>query len=53
MRAIYLRRIRHYFSAVEFKTLEKKVKEHLGDDSLNKPENIVFIVRKEFPENSR
>ncbi|KUG23978.1 flagellar synthesis regulator flen [hydrocarbon metagenome] len=50
MRAIYLRRIRHYFSAVEFKTLEKKVKEHLGDDSLNKPENIVSIVRKEFPE---
>lgn len=50
MRAIYLRRIRHYFSAVEFKTLEKKVKELLGDDSLNKPENIVSLVRKEFPE---
>jgi len=50
MRAIYLRRIRHYFSAIEFKTLEKKVKEHLGDDSFNKPENIVSVVRKEFPE---
>ncbi|KQC06132.1 MAG: hypothetical protein APR62_01440 [Smithella sp. SDB] len=50
MRAIYLRRIRHCFTTDEFRTLEKKVKEHLGDDSFNKPENIVSVVRKEFPE---
>lgn len=50
MRAIYLRRIRHYFSTADFKTLEKKVREHLGDDSFNKPENIVSIIKKEFPE---
>jgi flagellar biosynthesis protein FlhG len=50
MRAIYLRRIHHYFSATEFKALGKKVKEHLGDDSFNKPENIVSIVKKEYPE---
>ena len=31
IRAIYLRRIRHYFSAADFKTLEKKVREHLGE----------------------
>jgi flagellar biosynthesis protein FlhG len=50
MRAIYLRRIRHYFSTSDFKALEKKIKEHLGNDSFNKPENIVSIIRKEFPE---
>jgi len=50
MRAIYLRRIRHYFSTADFKMLEKKVREHLGDDSINKPENIVSVVRKEYPE---
>ena len=50
MRAIYLRRIRHYFSASDFKAVEKKVKEHLGDDAFNKPENIVLVVRKEYPE---
>ncbi len=50
MRAIYLRRIRHYFSANDFKALEKKVREHLGDDSFNKPENIVAVIRKEFPD---
>ncbi len=50
MRAIYLRRIRHYFSVADFKMLEKKVREHLGDDSINKPENIVSVVRKEYPE---
>lgn len=50
MRAIYLRRIRHYFSAADFKMLEKKVREHLGDDSINKPENIASVVRKEYPE---
>lgn len=50
MRAIYLRRIRHFFSAKDFKSLEKKVKEVLGDDSFNKPEQIVSVVKKEFPE---
>jgi flagellar biosynthesis protein FlhG len=50
MRAIYLRRIRHFFSAADFKTLEKKVKQHLGEDSFNKPEHIVSVVKKEYPE---
>ncbi|HOG09913.1 MAG TPA: AAA family ATPase, partial [Smithella sp.] len=50
MRAIYLRRIRHYFSAADFRTLEKKVREHLGEGSFNKPENIVSIIKKEYPE---
>lgn len=50
MRAIYLRRIRHYFTSTEFKALEKKTKEHWGDDSFKKPENIVSVVKKEYPE---
>lgn len=50
MRAIYLRRIRHFFSANDFKTLRRKAQEHLGNDSLHQPENIVPVVRKEFPE---
>lgn len=50
MRAIYLRRIRHFFSATDFKALEKKVKQHMGEDSFNKPEHIVSVVRKEYPE---
>jgi flagellar biosynthesis protein FlhG len=50
MRAIYLRRIRHYFSVTDFKVLEKKVKQHLGDDSFNKPEHIVTVIKKEYPE---
>jgi len=48
MRAIYLRRIRHHFSATAFKSLEKKTQECLGDSFLNKPENIVSVVRKEY-----
>jgi len=50
MRAIYLRRIRHYFSAVDFKALEKKVRHQSGDGSLNKPEHIISVVKKEHPE---
>ena len=50
MRSIYLRRIRHYFSAADFKSLGKKVKQHLGEDSFNKPENIVSVIKKEYPE---
>jgi len=50
MRAIYLRRIRHYFSTAEFKALEKKVSEHSGDSSFNKPEHIISVVKKEHPE---
>jgi flagellar biosynthesis protein FlhG len=50
IRAIYLRRIRHFFSASDFKKLEKKVRERLGNDSWNKPENIVSVIRGEFPE---
>ena len=50
MRAIYFRRIRHYFSATDFKELEKKARQQSGDDSFNKPEHIVSVVKKEYPE---
>ena len=49
IRAIYLRRIRHFFSTNDFKALEKKVREQLGDDSFYKPEHIVSVVKKYFP----
>jgi len=38
------------FSTADFKTLEKKVREHLGGDSFNKPEHIVTVIKKEFPD---
>ena len=50
MRAIYFRRIRHYFSVTDFKALEKKARQQSGDDSFNKPEHIVSVVKKEYPE---
>jgi hypothetical protein len=50
MRAIYFRRIRHYFSATDFKALEKKARQQSGDDSFNKPEHIISVVKKEYPE---
>lgn len=50
IRAIYLRRIRHFFSATEFKMLSKKVKDLMGNESFHQPENIVSVVRKEYPE---
>ena len=50
MRAIYFRRIRHYFSATDFKELEKKARQQSGDDSFNKPEHIISVVKKEYPE---
>ena len=50
MRAIYFRRIRHYFSATDFKELEKKARQQSGDDSFNKPEHIIYVVKKEYPE---
>ncbi len=49
IRAIYLRRIRHVFSASEFKALGKEVQELSGNDSFHQPENIVSVVRKEYP----
>ena len=50
MRAIYFRRIRHYFTAADFKELEKKGRQQSGDGSFNKPEHIISIVKKEYPE---
>ncbi|HUN54042.1 MAG TPA: AAA family ATPase [Smithella sp.] len=50
MRAIYLRRIRHFFSGVDFKALEKKARHASDDGSLNKPEHIISVVKKELPE---
>ncbi|HON59801.1 MAG TPA: AAA family ATPase [Smithella sp.] len=50
MRAIYFRKIRHYFSAAHFKDLEQKVKQHFDEISFSKPERIVSVIRKDFPE---
>ena len=46
MRAIYFRRIRHYFTATDFRALEEKVRRKFGDDSFNKPECIISVVKK-------
>jgi flagellar biosynthesis protein FlhG len=46
MRAIYFRRIRHYFTASAFRTVEEKVRKKFGDSSFNKPECIISVVKK-------
>lgn len=50
MRAIYLRRIRHHFTAAEFKALEKNASHQSGEIAMNKPEHILAAARKEYPE---
>jgi flagellar biosynthesis protein FlhG len=50
IRAIYFRKIRHYFSATNFRSLEQKVKQHFDEISINKPERIVSIIKKDYPE---
>jgi len=46
MRAIYFRRIRHYFSATDFKELEKKAGSNQGMTLLTNPEAYYFCWLK-------
>jgi flagellar biosynthesis protein FlhG len=46
IRAIYFRRIRHYFTATDFRALEEKVRRKFGEDSFNKPECIIAVIKK-------
>jgi flagellar biosynthesis protein FlhG len=50
VRSIYFRRIRQYFTAADFKALEEEAVRFFGDNSLNKPECIMQLVKKKHPE---
>jgi flagellar biosynthesis protein FlhG len=50
IRSIYSRRIRHYFSAADFKVLEEEAAKLFGNDAYNRPECMMQIVKKIYPE---
>ena len=50
IRSIYFRRIRHYFTAADFKVLEEEAVKLFGNDAYNRPECMMQIVKKIYPE---
>jgi flagellar biosynthesis protein FlhG len=50
VRSIYFRRIRQYFTASDFKTMEEQSVRVFGDNSFNKPECMMQLVKKMHPE---
>lgn len=50
IRSIYFRRIRQYFTVSGFKELEEDAVEFFGDGAYNKPECIMQMVKKTYPE---
>lgn len=50
VRSIYFRRIRQYFTASEFKTLETEVETQFGEGSFNKPDCIIQVIKLAHPE---
>ena len=50
IRSIYFRRIRHYFTAADFKVLEEEAAKLFGNDAYNRPECMMQIVKKIYPE---
>jgi flagellar biosynthesis protein FlhG len=50
VRAIYFRRIRYYFNVSDFKTLEEDVLKNFGEGAFNKPDCIMEVIKKEYPE---
>jgi flagellar biosynthesis protein FlhG len=52
IRSIYFRRIRQYFNAADFKTLEEEVVQEFGEGSFNKPDCIMQAVKRAHPEKS-
>ncbi|HPD55843.1 MAG TPA: AAA family ATPase [Smithellaceae bacterium] len=50
VRSIYFRRIRQYFTATEFKTLEQEVTRKFGEGSFNKPDCIIQTIKTTHPD---
>jgi flagellar biosynthesis protein FlhG len=50
IRTIYFRCIRRFFIASDFKELEEAVVAQFGDDALNKPEFMLKVVEKIYPQ---
>ena len=50
VKSLYFRRIRQYFTAVDFKILEEEAVQYFGNDAFNKPECMMQIIKKMHPE---
>ncbi len=50
IRSIYFRRIRQYFTASDFKTLEEEAVQYFGNGAYAKPECIMQMVQRMYPE---
>ncbi len=50
IRSIYFRRIRQYFTVSDFKGLEEQAVHLFGSGAYNKPECIMQMVEKQYPE---
>ena len=52
IRSIYFRRVRQYFTVSDFKALEDEAVMYFGNGAYNKPECIMQMVKKIYPETS-
>jgi flagellar biosynthesis protein FlhG len=50
VKSLYFRRIRQYFTAVDFKILEEEAVQYFGNGAFNKPECMMQIIKKKHPE---
>jgi flagellar biosynthesis protein FlhG len=50
IKSLYFRRIRQYFTAVDFKILEEETTKYFGNGAFNNPECMMHIVKKLHPE---
>jgi flagellar biosynthesis protein FlhG len=50
IRSIYFRRIRQYYTVTDFKMLEEEAVRFFGEGAFNKPECMIKIVKKNYPE---
>ncbi len=50
IRSLYFRRIRQYFTASDFKALEEEAVQLFGEDAYNKPDCIMHLVHRMYPE---
>jgi len=50
IRSIYFRRMRYCFSVTDFRALEDEVVARFGDGSFNKPECMIKVIARMYPE---
>ena len=50
IRSIYFRQIRYCFTVGDFKALEEEVQDQFGDGAFNKPECMIKVIARVYPE---